>query len=53
MEKKEILENAIKELLTQYGEKHRETSMEYTFGYMDAAGALRDMLRAETPLNAF
>ena len=44
-EKRKILDEAIRTAEERYEEYAKDRSMEYTYGYFDAVGVLRDLRR--------
>lgn len=50
MDKRKVIEEVIAAMMEYYHENGREKPMEYTFGFMDALGAVRDMAYANAPV---
>ena len=43
MDKRKVIEEVIAVMMEYYHENEREKPLEYTFGFFDAIGAIRDM----------
>lgn len=50
VDKRKVLEEVIENMMEYYHENGREKPLEYTFGFMDALGAVRDLARAIAPV---